>query len=365
MRKNLKKLLVLFLAVTLIFCSGCGTTSLQPEDEAQSDSNNEASQGEKGNNEVEQAQEVAVEDDAGNEKDRSVDIAYPEDTITIVCSWAAGGQADVACRLLADLLAEELGTSIIVENVTGTGGQVAAIEYMDAPTDGYTLLYSSDVIRFLAPRVAEISYDPEEMIPLCTTCSNCFGVIVNPASGITNLDELKDYADENGPLNCGVTGKAGAITYEMMNALFKMMDIDVEYMVFESGAVVANEVVGGHVDVGIAIDPLCDQFVQEGSVNYIASFLEDGREIEGGFSIPSCIEQGYELSNADPNLLCARTGTDQTVIDKLSMALDNIKDDFAIKCEEAGLVANMTTGSELESYLDALDKMYAEMAGMQ
>lgn len=363
MKKISKKLLVLFIATMLIFCIGCGASSQQAEGTAQPDGSNEAVQDEKDNSETEQ--EAVGEDNAGGEQGEAVDIAYPEETITIICSWAAGGQADVACRLLADLLAEELGISIIVENVTGTGGQVAAIEYMDAPTDGYTLLYSSDVIRFLAPRVTEIAYNPEEMIPLCTTCSNCFGVIVNPASGITNLEQLKAYADENGPLNCGVTGKAGAITYEMMNALFKMMDIDVEYMVFESGAVVANEVVGGHVDVGIAIDPLCDQFVQEGSVNYIASFLENGREIEGGYVIPSCIEQGYDLSNADPNLLCARTGTDQAIIDKLSAALDNIKDEFAVKCEEAGLVSNMTTGSELEDYLNELDKMYAEMAGTQ
>lgn len=352
MKKNVKKLLALLLGLMMVFCTACSNSSQRSDD---------ARQGSNTNSE----QAADKEQNTEEEKADKADIGYPEDTITIVCSWAAGGQADIACRLLADLLAEELGTSVIVENVTGTGGQVAAIEYMEAVADGYTLLYSSDVIRFLAPRVADVSYDPNEMIPLCTTCSNCFGVIVNPDSGITNLSELKTYADKNGTLNCGVTGKTGAITYEIMNALFKMMEIDAEYMVFESGAVVANEVVGGHVDVGIAIDPLCDQFVQEGSVNYIASFLEDGREIEGGYRIASCIEQGYEFSNASPNMLCAKKGTDQAIVDKLSTALEAIKGEFAAKCEEAGLVSNLTTDGELESYLEKLDELYAEMANAQ
>ena len=288
---------------------------------------------------------------------------YPEKAITVVCSWAAGGQADLICRIVTDLLSKELDTPIIVENITGSGGQVAAIEYMNAESDGYKLIYSSDSIRFLAPRVAQVTYDPFAMIPLCTTANNGFGVIVNGESGIENLADLKKYAEESGLITVAVTGRTGAMTYELLNALFMEMGVTAEYMVYGSGAEVANEIVGGHVDVGIAIDPLCDQFAQEGSVNYIASFLPEGHEIEGVGQIPTASSQGYEIVCANPNMICAKVGTDQAILDKLTAALKAIEPEFTKTCLERGFLPNMVFGDELNAQLAALDELYAEMAG--
>lgn len=342
MKKNLKKALAMLLGVALLGCTGCAKTEMKET--------------------AAKTPEVKTETQAAA-ADAATETDYPKDTITVICSWAAGGQADVVCRIMTDLLSKELGCSVIVENIKGTGGQVAAIEYMEKEADGYSLIYSSDVIRFLAPRVAEVSYDPMQMVPLCTTASNGFGVIVNAKNGVTNLEELKAYAEENSPLTCAVTGKTGAITYELMKKLFTDMGIDVEYMVFDSGAAVATEIVGGHVDVGIAIDPLCDQYVQDGSINYIASFLEDGHEIEGCDKVVSCVEQGYDITCANPNMLCAKAGTDQAIIDKLTAALANIQGDFEAKCIELGYTPNMVLGEELDTYLGELDTFYAGMAG--
>lgn len=287
---------------------------------------------------------------------------FPKDTIKVICSWAAGGQADVVCRILTDRLSQELGVPVIVENVTGNGGQVAAIEYMQAATDGYTLLYTSDVVQYLAPRVASTQYDPAQMVPLCTTASNGFGIIANVDTGVTSLKELKDYADKEGMITVGVTGKTGAITYELLNTLFKKMEINAEFMVFDNGPAVAMEIVGKHIDCGIAIDPQCDQYVQDGRVNYIASFLEDGHAVEGANTIPSVASQGYDITCANPNMLVAKAGTDQAILDKLVDALKNCQSDFNAKCLELGYTPNMTFESDLTDYLTELDTLYAGMA---
>ena len=347
MKKNAKKLLALLLGLTMLSSAACAKAEPKTEPKA----------------EPKAEQTVSADTTLAENTKEGDDEHYPKDTITVICSWAAGGQADIVCRILTDLLSKELGCPVIVENIKGTGGQVAAIEYMDKEADGYTLIYSSDVIRFLAPRVMQVSYDPMQMVPLCTTASNGFGVMVNADKNITSLEELKAYAEENSPLTCAVTGKTGAITYELMHALFDQMGIDAEYMVFDSGAAVATEVVGGHVDVGIAIDPLCDQYVQDGSIHYIASFLEDGREIDQVGKIVSCADQGYDLSCANPNMLCAKTGTDQAIIDKLTTALGNIQGEFEKKCEELGYTPDMVMGDELTTYLAELDKLYQGMAG--
>ena len=290
------------------------------------------------------------------------DSGYPKEPVKVVCSWAAGGQADVVCRILTELLSQQLGVPVIVENVTGNGGQVAAIEYMQAEADGYTLLYTSDVVQFLAPRVAAAQYDPAQMIPLCTTASNGFGLIVNTDTGVTSLAELKSYADQTVVITVGVTGKTGAITYELLNALFQEMGVHAEFMVFDNGPAVAMEVVGKHIDCGIAIDPQCDPYVQDGSVNYIASFLEDGHAVEGGGTIPSVSSQGYQITCANPNMIVAKAGTDQAVLDTLVAALKNCQSDFEAKCAQLGYTPNMTFESDLTDYLAELDALYAAMA---
>ncbi len=287
---------------------------------------------------------------------------YPKESIKVICSWAAGGQADTVCRIMTDLLSAELGVPVVVENITGNGGQVAAIEYMQAEADGYTLLYTSDVVQYLVPRVTSVQYDPAQMVPLCTTALNGFGLIVNTDTGATNLEEFKAYADQVGTVTVGVTGRTGAITYELLNTLFQDMGINAEFMVFDNGPAVAMEVVGKHIDCGIAIDPQCDQYVLDGSVNYIASFLEEGHPVDGADTVPSVVSQGYDITCANPNMFAAKAGTDQAVLNKLTEALKNCQDDFEAKCQELNYIPGVTFGEELDSFLADLDKLYEGMA---
>ena len=65
---------------------------------------------------------------------------YPDDDITFVVPFAAGGPTDTVTRLIAEPMAEELGQQIVVQNVEGAGGTVAAGQVADADPDGYEVL---------------------------------------------------------------------------------------------------------------------------------------------------------------------------------------------------------------------------------
>src|ERR1044071_5112589 len=66
--------------------------------------------------------------------------SYPSRAITMVVPFAAGGTFDVLGRIIAARMAELLGQSIVVENVTGAGGIVGVTRVINAAPDGYTLL---------------------------------------------------------------------------------------------------------------------------------------------------------------------------------------------------------------------------------
>ena len=140
------------------------------------------------------------------------------------------------------------------------------------------------------------------------------------------------------------------------------MEINADFIVYDNGPAVTTDVVGKHIDCGIAIDPQNDQYAQDGSVNYIASFLEDGHAIEGLGKVESVTSQGYDIACANPNMIVCKAGTDQAIIDKLTESVEKIKDEFDTKCEELGYTPVVTTGDELESYIADLKVLYEDMA---
>ena len=65
---------------------------------------------------------------------------YPDAPITIVVPFSAGGPTDTVTRLIAEPMGKELGQKIVVQNVEGAGGTVAAGQVAAAEPDGYTVL---------------------------------------------------------------------------------------------------------------------------------------------------------------------------------------------------------------------------------
>src|SRR5246500_4286621 len=68
----------------------------------------------------------------------------PTRPVKIIVPLGAGGPADVAARLLGNVLQESLGQPFVIENRTGAGGVIGTLEVAKAPPDGYTLLMMSN-----------------------------------------------------------------------------------------------------------------------------------------------------------------------------------------------------------------------------
>jgi tripartite-type tricarboxylate transporter receptor subunit TctC len=66
---------------------------------------------------------------------------YPRQPVRVLVGLAAGGGTDVVARALAEWLSQYFGQQFVVENRTGMGGSLAAQALINAPPDGYTLLF--------------------------------------------------------------------------------------------------------------------------------------------------------------------------------------------------------------------------------
>ena len=92
---------------------------------------------------------------------RSAFAAYPDKPIRMIVPFAAGGNADLVGRLMAEGMSPTLGQTIVVENRAGAGGSLGAGQVATAPPDGYTLLIGSNGPLTVNPFVqAKLTYDP-------------------------------------------------------------------------------------------------------------------------------------------------------------------------------------------------------------
>jgi tripartite-type tricarboxylate transporter receptor subunit TctC len=58
--------------------------------------------------------------------------------IKLMVGFPAGGGTDAIARIFADKLKDQLGTTVVVENKAGAGGQIAALA-LKAAADGSVL----------------------------------------------------------------------------------------------------------------------------------------------------------------------------------------------------------------------------------
>src|SRR5438045_7771539 len=87
--------------------------------------------------------------------------AYPDKPIRLIVPFAAGGNADLVARLVAEGMSPSLGQTIVVESRAGAGGSLGAAAVATSPPDGYTLLTGSNGPLTVNPFVqAKLSYDP-------------------------------------------------------------------------------------------------------------------------------------------------------------------------------------------------------------
>jgi tripartite-type tricarboxylate transporter receptor subunit TctC len=94
--------------------------------------------------------------------------AYPNRPIRVVLPFAAGGGTDVMTRVIAENLGNRLGQRVLVENITGAGGNIGAERVIRSTPDGYTLLLSTMSIVSINPALyRNMAIDiPNDVVPV-------------------------------------------------------------------------------------------------------------------------------------------------------------------------------------------------------
>jgi len=171
-----------------------------------------------------------------------------------VVPFSAGGPTDTVTRLIAEPMSAELGQQIVVQNVEGAGGTVAAGEVAAAEPDGYTVLMHHIGMSTAPTLYPDLPYDPlEDFKTIGLVTEVPMTIIANNDFEPNTLEELVAYVKENEDTVTYANAGIGAASH-LCGLLFQSaVGVTLTEVPYEGTGPALTDLVGGQVDF------MCDQ----------------------------------------------------------------------------------------------------------
>jgi len=198
---------------------------------------------------------------------------YPTRPVRIIVPFAAGGGPDVLTRKMAVRLAEVLGngTAVVVENIVGAGGILAAQNVARMAPDGYNLLLgaSSHVVqKAMEPGV---HFDPvTDFAHITRTAFTPSVLVVGAASPYTTVQQLVEAARKQpGKLNYA-SGGVGSAAHLSGAAMVLHAKVDVVHVPYKGSVEIVPSIVSGATQFGFPIASTAIPQIRGGAVRALA-----------------------------------------------------------------------------------------------
>ena len=258
---------------------------------------------------------------------------YPSKPITIVVPFSAGGAVDTTTRILANKLQVKLGQSIVVENIGGAAGSMAASKVASAKPDGYTLMMGTWGTHVANPLIYKLKYDVvRDFEPVALISSNPLIIIANNKVPATNLKELILWIRNNpGKVSQGTSG-IGSVGH-MGGILFQNeAKLNYQYIPYKGLAPAIQDLLGGNIDIMFDSPSTSLQYLKSGKIKALA--VTSKRHIAKAPEILTTDEQGFPNVNIVTwSGIFLPAGTHKDIVMKLNSAIVECLKDASLKAE--------------------------------
>jgi len=286
--------------------------------------------------------------------------AWPERPITIVVPAAAGGTTDIAARVLAEKMAKDLGTSIVVENKGGGGGSIGTAQVARAKPDGYTLLMGNiGPVAINFSLYKQLSYKASDLRGITNVISVPNILVVHADSPVRSAQELVSLAKTR-RLNVSTSGVGQSP--HMSSEMFRQKSgIEVTLVPYPGAAPAVTALLGQQVDFMIDNLPSSMPHIKAGKFRALAiTSAERSAQLP---DVPTMAEAGVPMQVTAWFGLLAPTGTPDAVVERLqqsarkAMQTPEVRQRFA----ELGGVPGGETPAEYDAFIAQERKSWAQI----
>jgi len=286
---------------------------------------------------------------------------YPAKPVSLVVPYPAGGISDVIARIVSPPLAKKLGEAVIVENIGGASGGIAAQKILNAPADGYLVMQGSPNELILGPLAnSAIKFKSEDFRLVQMIGSAQIAFLVRGDMPVKDVDSFLAYAkksaQEGKPLSYASVGP-GSFYHLLGEELSKETKIPMTHVPYKGAGPALQDLIGGQIDFFLApYGKSSDELAKQGRIKILA--MLNSKRLEGVKDYPAITEskglKGFVYSIWTGYFV--KKDTPEPIMQTLNKALGEVLDDPSVK---SSLDANSLLIAKPLS-LNELNKVYGE-----
>ena len=250
---------------------------------------------------------------------------WPQRYVRIIVPFSAGGAADVVTRIVAAHIAENLGKNVVVENRTGSNGNIGTEAVARSEPDGYTFLAGSPGTLAINPHMfAKLPYNAlTDFVAVSHVATFPQILAVSRKIPAANLSDFTAHLKARPKaLNFGSSGIGS--TGHLITAMFlHRAGLDAVHIPFRGGGPAAQALVAGDVDFVIDGLPTFQGFVGTDKVSIVA--ITSAKRSPNLPDVPAIGEMavpGFDLSSWV--VFAAPKGTPKNVADRFAAEVNKV-----------------------------------------
>jgi tripartite-type tricarboxylate transporter receptor subunit TctC len=276
---------------------------------------------------------------------------YPGKPLRMVIPIGVGGDTDILARVISDGLSKQFGQSVVAENRVGGAGLVAANAVVNAPADGYTLMFANTSL-FISPfLVRNVSFDAQTaFVPLATIGRTAWSLLANaefPAKNIAELIAVVRAAPGKYSYSSGGAGTTSHLSFEILK---NAANLDILHIPYKGGgdgnlAMLRNE-------VQMTLNNAVFARNNPGKIRVIATTGDTRSTAEA--DVPTLREGGVNISAYVWMGVVASARTPRPIVERLNRAInDSIRspDTSAFISKKMGYELSLETPEQVGAFM--------------
>jgi tripartite-type tricarboxylate transporter receptor subunit TctC len=268
--------------------------------------------------------------------------SFPNKPVTLQVPYPAGGLSDVIARTVHTALGKQLGQPVIVDNLGGASGSIAAQKVLNAPADGHLIFQGSPNELILAPlAISAVKFKSEDFRLVQMIAIAQIAFVARKDLPVSNVDELVAYARktaaEGKPLTYASVGP-GSFYHLLGEHLSKVTGIPMTHVPYKGAAPANQDLIGGQVDIFLApYGRMYDDLHRDGKVKVLA--MLNAERLDGVKQYPA-ISESRTLKDFTFNIWTGyfvKKDTPEPLVQTLHKAISDTLNDPTVR---SGLEAN-------------------------
>lgn len=286
----------------------------------------------------------------------SVYANWPERPVSIVTQASAGNSMDIECRVLAEELGKRFKNKFLVINAPGALGSIATKRVMNAPSDGYTLLFSAEVMMAAKLTIKDANYDlTKDIIPISIT--NEIPMILVASKKYKTINDIIKTGKER-ELLIGIIG-SGGLTHLLAHIIAKGEKLNHRFIPFTKAQDLIINIMNDTTDFTIVPVSLAKSLNSSDNVNIIGVIGNKRSPIIP--DVPALSEANINIYIEKWSGLFASGNTPKNIVDELVVAINDIKNskDFREKMINLGIyISYNMNNKQMINFLQKEEQFY-------